>query len=160
MNIFVLDTDVNRAARYHNDKHVVKMILEYAQMLSTAVRKSGIDAGYKPTHVNHPCTVWARQSLSNWRWLRDLAAAVNAEYRYRYDKDCNHKSYDMIQTLPEPLIDDVGILPFPQAMPQGYKRSCAVKAYRGYYMGEKRHIASWKKRNAPKWFNTNDLHSN
>jgi hypothetical protein len=38
MNIFVLDTNPAKAAKYHNNKHCVKMILETAQLLSTAHR--------------------------------------------------------------------------------------------------------------------------
>lgn len=68
MNIFVLDSDPEIAAKYHTDKHVIKMILESAQMMSTVVRYVGLDAGYKSTHLNHPCTIWARTSLSNWLW--------------------------------------------------------------------------------------------
>ena len=38
MNIFYLDNHVSRCAEMHNDKHCIKMILEYAQLLSTAHR--------------------------------------------------------------------------------------------------------------------------
>ncbi len=63
MNIFLLDIDWQINATYHVDKHVVKMILESAQLLSTAVRLSGIDAGYKAAYKNHPCAIWTRQSF-------------------------------------------------------------------------------------------------
>jgi hypothetical protein len=72
MNIFILDEIPEKCARYHCDAHVIKMILESAQMLSTTVRLSGIDRGYKITHQNHPCTLWTGESLSNWQWLREL----------------------------------------------------------------------------------------
>lgn len=39
MNIFVLDRDPYIAAQMHCDKHVIKMICEYAQLLSTAHRQ-------------------------------------------------------------------------------------------------------------------------
>lgn len=86
MNIFILDNDVSKCAMYHCDKHVVKMILESAQMLSTVIRESGIDCGYKITHLNHPCTIWTRESLSNWKWLRNLVEALNQEYKFRFEK--------------------------------------------------------------------------
>lgn len=138
---------------YHNDRHVVKMILEYAQLLSGAVRLSGYDKGYKLTHKNHPCAIWVRESLSNWLWLRDLATALNEEYKFRYGKDCNHKSYDMIKTLPKPKIHDIGLTKFRLAMPDEVKDANAVIAYRNYYKNNKQHIATWKNRNVPSWMN-------
>ena len=79
MNIFVLDTDLEKCAEYHCDKHVVKMILEYAQMLSSVVRLQGHDVGYKLTHKNHPCTIWARESLSKYNRLKRLTRLLNYE---------------------------------------------------------------------------------
>ena len=153
MNIFVLDYNQERCAQYHCDKHVVKMILEYAQILSTNVRlTSELDVGYRVTHRNHPCTIWARESLSNWLWLKELARQLNIEYRYRYKNIYNHKSYDVIESLPIPNIDDVGLTAFPQAMPDYCKVEDAVDAYRLYYIREKSSIASWTKRNAPDWY--------
>lgn len=152
MNIFILDEDIATCARYHNDKHVVKMILESAQMLCTTLHESGGDAPYRSTHKNHPCTIWARQSLSNWRWLRDLALALNEEFKYRYDKSTDHKSATIVKSLPEPNIPDIGLTPFAQAMPDEYKTADAVEAYRNYYKGEKAEIAQWKKRQKPDWY--------
>lgn len=156
MNIFALHTDPMQAAHWHNDKHCVKMILESAQMLSTAIREtSDFDPKYKSTHVNHPCSKWVRATKENYTWLLFLSSYLNDEYRYRYDKNCNHKSYDVILELPG--VSDVDIpngslTSFEQAMPNKYKRECSIDAYRAYYIGEKRHIASWKKRNVPSWF--------
>lgn len=153
MNIFVLDYNQERCAQYHCDKHVVKMILEYAQILSTNIRlTSGLDVGYRTTHRNHPCTVWARESLSNWLWLKELSNQLNIEYKHRYNHSSNHKSYDVIESLPIPNIDDIGLTAFPQAMPDYCKVEDAVDAYRLYYIREKSSIASWTKRNAPDWY--------
>ena len=152
MNIFVLDIDVHRCAEAHNDKHVVKMVTESAQLLSSAVRLSGIDAGYKLTHKNHPCAIWTRESLSNWHWLCILAGALNDEYKYRYNKLVNHKAYDVITSLPTPALPDIGPTPFRLAMPDKYKGDDPVIAYRNYYMGEKRHIAQWRNRPIPAWW--------
>ena len=151
MNIFVLDKNVEKCAEYHCDKHVIKMILESAQMMSAVVRLSGYDTGYKLTHKNHPCTIWARKSLSNYKWLFKLATALNIEYRYRYNKEINHKSYDLIKTLPMPKILDIGLTPFAQAMPEQYRNKNAVKAYRDYYINEKSDFLKWTKRKTPKW---------
>lgn len=152
MNIFVLDTNIQLCAEYHVDKHVVKMILESAQLLSGAVRLSGIDAGYRLTHQNHPCSIWVRESLSNWIWLRDLTSALNEEYCFRYAKTVNHKSYDVVCGLPQPNIDDIGLTDFRLAMPDDYKSANAVDSYRKYYMNDKRAIAAWKNRTTPHWW--------
>lgn len=152
MNIFVLDTNLRKCAEYHMDKHVVKMVTESAQLLSSAVRLSGVDAGYRLTHKNHPCAIWTRESLSNWHWLRDLTSALNDEYKYRYNKDVNHKAYEVALALPEPVIDDVGLTPFKLAMPDKYKGDDPVTAYRNYYMADKRHIANWRSREIPAWW--------
>lgn len=49
MNVFALDRDPYISASYHCDKHVVKMIVEYAQLLSTAHRV--LDGTLKEFHV-------------------------------------------------------------------------------------------------------------
>lgn len=151
MNIFILDYDIEKCAQYHCDPHAVKMILESAQMLSTALRANGIDKGYQPTHVNHPCTMWARSSLSNWKWLRLLAKHLNAEYKHRFDKGNNHASWDLIYSLPDPPIEDIGLTPFAQAMPDEYKNQDPVTAYRNFYFGEKKELFRWTKRETPHW---------
>ena len=153
MNIFILDKEVEKCAEYHCDKHVIKMILESAQMLSAVVRLNGHDIGYKLTHKNHPCTIWARESLSNYNWLVRLTRLLNYEYRYRYDKDVNHKSYDLVKTLPTPKIPDIGLTAFAQAMPDQYKNENVVKAYRDYYINEKSNFLTWTKRKKPTWIN-------
>lgn len=151
MNIFILDNDIEKCAQYHCDKHVVKMILESAQLLSTGVRLSGLDEGYKLTHPNHPCSVWVSESLSNWKWLRELATALNKEYRYRFEKNVNHKSYDLIHSLSSPSLKDLGLTPFAQVMPESYRCKNPVTAYRKYYKGVKSKIFKWTKRTDPLW---------
>ncbi|CAB4168111.1 hypothetical protein UFOVP1666_192 [uncultured Caudovirales phage] len=108
MNIFYLDKDVYKCAKMHVDKHCVKMILEYAQLLSTAHRlldgrcDTQIANGrkytswtfpdyrnellYKATHINHPSAVWVRESRANYKWLWKLLEALCSEYTYRYSK--------------------------------------------------------------------------
>ena len=155
MNIFVLDTNTRLCAQYHNDKHVIKMILESSQMLSTANRSVGLDEGYKATHVNHPCNVWLRESIANWFWLVSLANQLHEEWRFRYDHPStkNHKSWEVIESLTFPVkLPDVPMTPFALAMPDKYKSDNAVEAYRNYYIGDKAHIATWKKRGQPEWF--------
>ena len=125
MNIFILDHDIELSAQYHNDSHVIKMILESVQMLSTANHLHNLEYGYKPTHVNHPCTKWVCESYSNWDYLYSLAFHLNQEYRYRFGKLDNHKSWDMFKHTPVPRIKDIGLTPFAQAMPTAYQCDCA-----------------------------------
>lgn len=153
MNIFVLDLDIERCARYHADRHVVKMILESAQILCTVLYKNGIPSPYRPTHSSHPCTLWAGRSLANWLWLRRLAVALNREYRYRYRKEQDHASTHVARQLLLPPIADIGLTEFEQVMPERYRiPGDAVEAYRSFYIGEKAGLATWTRRRAPEWF--------
>lgn len=151
MNIFILDENPQQNVQSYVDRHVVKMILEHAQMLSTAVRESGIDAGYKSTHKNHPCTKWVRESLSNWLYLRDLTEALHDEWQYRYNHSRIHKSAYVVRSLPIPEIPDIGITPFAQAMPDEFKHPDSIIAYRNYYRHNKQHLFHWTKRSKPTW---------
>lgn len=150
MNIFFLEYDDDLIAKSHCDKHVVKMILESAQLLSASSFKAGLVQGYKPTHKNHPMTIWSGESLSNWLWLKKLALELCAEYTYRYGKV--HKSEAVINSLIDPPIEDKGFTVPPQCVPDPYRDDDYVKAYRNYYMGEKSHIAKWTNREVPAWF--------
>lgn len=151
MNIFVLDSNIQKSAEYHCDKHVVKMILESAQLLCTTVRLNNIDYGYKITHINHPCSIWVRKSLSNFLWLKNLSYYLNEEYKYRFKHLNNHKSYDVIKLSPIPNIIDLGLTPFAQAMPEKYKCDDAVTAYRNYYIHEKKNLLKYTNRQVPNW---------
>jgi len=153
MNIFVLDTDIIECARSHSDRHVVKMVLESAQMLCTVLHMNGLEAPYRPTHQNHPCTLWTGRSLSNWLWLRDLALALNDEYRYRYRRGEDHASASVARSLQPPRIEDRGLTEFAQAMPGEYRvPGDPVTAYRRFYSAEKAGFARWTRRPVPEWF--------
>jgi hypothetical protein len=148
MNIFVLHKNPKVAARYCCDKHVVKMILESAQMLCAAHPEG--TAPYKRTHYNHPCTVWTRTSLGNYKWLLKHAFALCKEYTHRYGKV--HKTEAVINfcSTNYPQFDRTRRTPFPQAMPDEYKvQGDAVSAYRDYYLHEKSHFAVYTDRDVP-----------
>lgn len=149
MNVFVLNQDPKLSALDHLDRHIVKMPLESAQLLCTALHLNDISAPYKPTHKNHPCAVWVRQSLDNFVWCVEYGLSLCAEYTHRYSKV--HKSQAVIdycfQNLPE--LPDIGLTSFVQAMPDVYKRDDAVEAYRAYYQGDKAHMAKWTNRDVP-----------
>lgn len=153
LNIFVLDTGVEKCAEYHADRHVVKMILESAQMLCTVLGAHGVPAPYRPTHRRHPCTLWAGESLDNWSWLRSLALCLNDEYRLRFEREVDHKSAIVARELPRPPIRSRGLTEFAQALPERYAvPGDAVRAYRRYYIGQKVRLARWTKRPVPDWF--------
>lgn len=153
MNIFyLLDADIAQCARFHCDKHVVKMILESAQVLCSVLSLYHIETPYRPTHLKHPCVIWASESLSNWLWLKNLAGALNEEYKYRFNHTKNHKSYDVILKLETPPMIDLGLTQRPQVFPDEFKQADPVEAYRHYYKARKQHLAQWTKREKPYWF--------
>lgn len=152
MNIFVLDLNTEKAAQYHNDKHVVKMILETAQILCTVLNNMGYKTPYRSTHQNHPCVKWASKTYDNFDWLRKLGLELCKEYTYRYGKI--HKCQPLLEDLIIPSFDkfsDKGSTPFVQAMPNEYKDKDPVKAYRNYYLGAKKHILKYTRREIPFW---------
>jgi len=154
MNIFVLHTEPGTAARLHCDKHVIKMILESAQMLSSAIAKYGGTPRYKPTHVGHPCTRWAGETRDNFDWLVELALALACEYEHRYSPRREHRSVAVIRDAhAQRLLVPAGSLtPFAQAMPDKYKHADAVTAYRRFYAAEKARFATWRApRVRPDW---------
>lgn len=151
MNIFVLSHDVVQAAEWHVDRHIVKMPLESAQMLCSNLVQSGIESPYKPVHLKHPCTIWAGQSSSNFRWLCELGLALCMEYTYRYNKV--HKCEEVINYCFKFIhkFPNKGLTPFAQAMPDEFKNDNAIEAYRNYYINAKNHLHKWTNRNIPDW---------
>jgi hypothetical protein len=163
------------------DKHIVKIILEAVQVLSTAKRLIEPDDPicnssnrpqaelqiYKIAHKNHPVTIWVRQSQENYIWTLILVYEMHKEWRYRFGhtKDECHKSFlvagQLLKHMPSAdKFPQQGLTPFAQAMPNEYKvlgdtinDNDPVKAYQQYYMSpQKRHLAKWTKRERPYWF--------
>ena len=175
MNIFYLDNDVNTCAEMHVDKHCVKMILEYAQLLSTAHRvldgtastrlsKSGRKQQhyiladqreqvlYSATHINHPSAIWVRKSDANYVWLFRMFGALMDEYTYRYGKThaCERLA-DALSHKPKNIPKGNFTEPTP-AMPDDYKVSGdSIQSYKNYYLGDKTRMFSWKNRETPSW---------
>jgi hypothetical protein len=152
MNIFFLSKNAKKSAMYHNDKHVVKMILEYAQILSTVCNLNGIQTEYKSTHEKHPCVIWCGESINNFKYLICLIWYLNEEYKYRYSKANNHKSFDVASRLPLPDLPDIPITPIPLCMPDDCKSDCVIDSYRMYYMKHKNKFCNWKNREIPYWY--------
>lgn len=171
MNIFALDKNPKLAAQYHCNKHVIKMILEQCQLLSTAHRildgnmeiqksKTGRnvkrwvlshndDFIYSATHVNHPSAIWARDNASNYLWLTHLTKELCIEYTYRYGKQ--HKCEQIglvdffINNIPKNISTDCLRFTYPTpAMPDYCKvPGDSIASYRRYYVNEKQRMHEW-----------------
>jgi len=159
MNIFALDELQEQTAQWHCNAHVVKMILETAQLLSGVhhfLCRGNDYPIYKPTHLNHPCAIWARQNTANYHWLAKLGLELCKEYTYRYKKV--HKSERVLLWLTEnvPMLLPVAVehTPFALAMPDEHKRdNNPVESYRSYYLTKRGgKLGTWKKRNPPVWW--------
>ena len=159
MNIFYFNECPVESALAQPDKMLVKMPLETAQMLCTAHREldgdeyADANGLYKRAYWNHPCTIWARESWDNYRWLYKHFIALGDEYKHRYGRE--HASItklkDALYWHPD-NIEDKGLTPLAQAMPDKYKNADPIKAYRKYVVNEK-HYAKWEKgREQPKWW--------
>lgn len=134
------------------------MPLESAQMLCTIARELRYEEAYmyKSVHLNHPCTRWAAANAANWAWLCKHGLALCQEYTKRYGRE--HKCKDIIRMIYRYRMGPKGIIPltprspFVQAMPDKYKQKDPVKAYRAYYLGEKKRFAKWTHRKPPSWW--------
>lgn len=177
MNIFYLDKDPMFCAMQHCDKHVVKMIIEYAQLMSTAHRildgkeylgltangrkirrwrmdNDELEKGLmKASHINHPSNIWLRQSKQNYVWLNRMWNYLLLEYTYRYNKNHACEKYrDLLYVWPTNIPDDQFTDPTP-AMPDDCKiPGDSLSSYHKYYNEKKFHFARWKNRNKPTWY--------
>ena len=163
MNIFILDDNLLKSASYMVDRHIVKMPTESLQMLMTnmilrdsdthrddyPLTKAGTQ--YKISHKNHPCTQWARENISNFKWLLDYAEIMCREYTAIYGK-IHYASLGMawirykLENSPHRFpFAQSAMTPFPLCMPDEYKSpdGNAVKSYRNYYLGDKSHLFKW-----------------
>lgn len=150
MNIFWLDNDLRQCAIAHCDKHVVKMCVEYAQILSTVSRQAGLEQGYRETHKNHPCVKWCSESIFNRVMLFQLELCLGAEFTYRFGKQ--HKSVELVKTLKLPNLPLILPTKPPLCMPDKYKTDDVILSYREYYIGEKQEITYWSYRPMPEWY--------
>lgn len=162
MNIFYLDTDPVICAHLMSDRHVIKMILETAQILSTAhVVKGCGQVAYKKTHENHPSTLWAMEAQENYLWLFEHFKALIDEHLHRYPNSNIHKSSRYLTELSEVPkgIRRIKRTPIRLAMPELLKcQFKGTKAYQEYYKIYKRQDRdgrkpTWTNRPIPSWFN-------
>ncbi len=163
MNIFILSTDPIEAAQQYCDKHIVKMVVELYQQMGSAVLRHGATPEDMPLtakgtplkggHKNHPCTRWVGDTKKNYEWAAHHALELCNEYTHRYKKI--HSCQKGIESLCKmiDLIPDGEQTPFAQAMPEEYKNIDPVKAYRTYYLKDKKEFAKWEKNgNVPNWW--------
>lgn len=183
MNIFYLNHCPNICAKFHVDKHTVKMLVEYNQLLSTAHRvldgtetvvlsesgrkkkvwklNNNLDSIlYSATHVNHPSAVWVRQSSENYLWLCELVSELCREYTYRYGKIHKCERTGLIDVLYNNIPKNIPRKQFTEptpAMPDIYKvKGNSIQSYINYYNGDKRRMFNWKNRDVP-YFVTGEL---
>jgi len=147
MNIFHLNECPELSVKPMYNKHVVKMILETAQLLCTAhhIYNNGDNVPYKMTHKNHPSTIWARENTANYNWLYCHFIALCDEYTKRYNK--THLTFtkcaDVLFNPPSEMPVSKVLTPFAQCMPDEYRvKNDPVKAYRNYYLAEKHSVAN------------------
>ena len=179
MNIFFLDKDPRVCAQQHCDKHVVKMVIETAQLLSTAHRlldgKEWTDKTannrrikrwrhpdhikdkqlYKACHVNHPSNIWVRKTKTNYQWAHDFWRHLCTEFTKRYNTE--HLTFRKLNNLLDKIPQNIDQYRYweapPQCMPDYCKTENTIEAYRNYYRNEKRSFAKWDKlNNTPEWF--------
>lgn len=177
MNIFYLSTSPQECAKFMVDRHVVKMVLESCQLLSTAHRlldgKEYIGKSiktnrnvkrwtledqrdavlYQATHINHPSAVWARTSIENYNWLYEHFFALTNEYTYRYGKKhkCGGDLSFMLSSPPFNL-KTYDMTEMPSCMaPEYIVSSDPIENYKNYYRNGKKHLHKWTKRTRPLW---------
>lgn len=176
MNLFYLHEDPKESAKLHLDKHVVKMVIEYAQMLSTAHRmldgtqytdaSSGRriqrwrldnsnmdDVLYKASHINHPSTRWVRENAIQYQYAYDMFTALCDEYTYRYGKIhlTDTKLRDLLNEIPNNITLGSYSEP-PQCMPEDVKvQNDSISAYHKYYQEYKKDFAVWTARPTPEF---------
>lgn len=154
MNIFYINEDPILAAKDLADDHIRKMQIESAQMCCTAHWETGGSAPYKRAHKNHPSTKWTRASIQHYRWLVKHGLEICDEFEKRYGK--SHKTKEVLEWLEqnEPNLPDNGFIAPPQCMPDEFKNSNTVEAYKKFYILDKVKVKNldWKKlNNRPEW---------
>lgn len=160
MNIFVTDASAKICALSHCDRHLVKMIVETAQMLATAhwILDNKI-VEYKPTHWGHPCSVWIRESSENYQWSVNLLSELCSEYTVRYKK--RHKTEGVLPALSK-APGNIPIGPatnWAQAMPEEFMSRDSIESYRDYLVWKYKEWMSrekvikvcWTSRGVPSW---------
>lgn len=180
MNLFWLHPDPETCAKHHVDKHVNKMLTESVQILCTSASMNGYNKFwmYERYMPNHPVVKWAGESYANWNHVWKVAEALYDEYRFRYGQNSVHSAGEMLGKFDLDTIKRGFTLKDQMTRPyqatkdwpdldesytkengidgdewaQGFEWPEVVEAYRYYYVGDKSHIAKWKIRGKPEWW--------
>lgn len=166
MNVFYLDLNPTVSAGWLVDKHVLKMVLEYTQLLANAFHMPGATAPpktragttYAKSHWDHPCAVWVRQDFKHWHWVKMGAFELCSQYQTRFPNALlkQHACYDALAHM-----EGAGVTEWmprknwvdpPQCMPVEFQiRGNTVGAYRAYYKTGKKHLHQWTGVKPPEW---------
>lgn len=166
MNIFYTSRHPSYCAQDLDDKRVVKMVLETAQLLSAAAASWGAVPTYKVTHAKHPCTRWVGETKGNYRWTLSLFESLGKEYTHRYGKI--HKSMALLEELKgfevfvETFEDQAFDGPFhePPACTPGIEFGTVMHRYRAYMCKkwtEDKQPPKWTNRLPPEWCDTTSV---
>lgn len=160
MNLFILDSDAEKAARQYVDSHCVKMPLEIAQQLCSVYWNQNIKAPYKLSHKNHPCSIFTRASCLNFEWVIRHGKVLCDEYTSRYKRRhasqdviewCDKNSHDLVFDKFKQTDFAIAIAPDMKCRQViGFESLNPVDKYRLYYKLDKAHIHKWKQ-NKPNW---------
>ena len=161
MNRFLIDHHPDAIAKSLCDQHIVKMPLEEAQMLCTALWHHAPEFAedcdlYKPVHQKHPCTLWAMHNAGNYRYAYSLYCAMLDEYTYRYGKVHGASKHREALYTGEEYIPEGWQTPHPQCF-SGLDHlktdeQYPIKAYREFYKADKLKFARYDKgRSMPEW---------
>ena len=172
MNIFFLDIDPEKCAKYHCDKHVVKMLLELVQLLYTAhhVLNSILPPdAYRLVSKSHPMAIWVRLNIHNYNYTVKLGKFLAKEYTHRYNKihSCEKHINWLSENIPifknieyksttilssNTFFQSIGISQIPLAMPTDCMLKDTIHSYRKYYLIYKKRFTKWTNRPVPQWF--------
>lgn len=169
MNLFVTHENPGKAAAGLDDKRVVKLALECAQMLSAAIHRHapdraklhvGAGALMLSTHYNHPVTRWVGESVDNWFWCWKHGVALCVEYNATYGRThaCAHNLKYMAEHRLWKLLPEGALIPFQNSARNGDVDFSWIEptteAYRQYLMArwrtDKRPV-TFRNRVPPAW---------
>jgi len=166
MNRFIIEKTPQEIAASLCDQHVVKMPLEEAQMLCTALWHHAPQYAednnlYKPVHQKHPCTLWAMETRSNYSFAWRLYIAMLVEYEVRYGKKHGAGKHKFA------LLKGMGYIPMGKLTqhPQCFSgldelktdEFYPIEAYRKFYIADKLDFARYKYTTKPSWMNTHSI---
>lgn len=157
MQIFASDKCPMMSAMFLDDKRRIKMILESAQLMSTAMHVHGIEgAPYKITHKNHPCAIWARKTKENYTWLFNHFVALCLEYKMAYKRQHKCEEYLKVFKNAYKYIPKGKLTPFPNCTPFKHITDIhhAYKVCLMHKWAKDKRKPTWKTAGKPDWYNS------